>query len=211
MIYGWAAIATKGTFISGQILLKGHIILYLKRYFTCIYMSVVHLLSTRSYWGSSLEMPAISQTTTCNIFEQIKRFLHFNDNNEQVQHGQPGYDKLFKIRPFLNKVREITSYFKEECLAVDEQIIPTKAKKPHKWGYKIFVLSDVSGFSYLAEVEAHQPDLGASSNVVVNLTETVHRNHNYKVFFDNWFTGIGTSFSVSHKRRDLAIWNSSSK
>jgi hypothetical protein len=27
------AIATKGTFISGQILLKGHIILYLKRYF----------------------------------------------------------------------------------------------------------------------------------------------------------------------------------
>lgn len=42
-------------------------------------------------------------------------------------------------------------------MAVDEQIIPTKArsslkqynpKKPHKWGYKVFVLSGVSGFSY---------------------------------------------------------------
>lgn len=40
-------------------------------------------------------------------------------------------------------------------MAVDEQIIPTKArsslkqynpKKPHKWGYKVFVLS--GGFSY---------------------------------------------------------------
>jgi hypothetical protein len=34
------------------------------------------------------------------------------------------------------------------------------------------------------------PNLGASSNVVVKLTQSVPRHHNYKIFFDNWFTGV---------------------
>ncbi|KAJ8945544.1 hypothetical protein NQ318_020390 [Aromia moschata] len=120
---------------------------------------------------------------------------------------QPGYDKLFKIRPFLEKVKErLLLVPKEEHLAVDEQIIPTKArssikqynpKKPHKWGYKVFVLSGISGFSYDFDIFAgptilkeDQPNLGASSNVVVKLIENVPRHQNYKIFFDNWFTGI---------------------
>ncbi|XP_046975179.1 uncharacterized protein LOC124541368 [Vanessa cardui] len=68
-------------------------------------------------------------------------------------------------------------------LCVDEQICSTKArhnlkrynpKKPNKWGYKIYVLSGVSGFAYKFEpetgtenkVEPGEPDLGAASNVV---------------------------------------------
>lgn len=92
---------------------------------------------------------------------------------------------------------------KEEYLAVDEQSIPTKsrstlkqynAKKPHKWGYKAFVLSGVSGFSYEIEIFAGAqsntvlpecPDLGVSSNVVVRLSSTVPHGRNYKLFFDN--------------------------
>lgn len=173
----------------------------------CIYMSVIQLPSTRSYWNNSMEIPNISRAMTCNRFEEIKRFLHFNDNNLQVLHGQPGYDKLFKIRPLLNKIRErLLIIPKEEHMAVDEQIIPTKArsslkqynpKKPHKWGYKVFVLSGVSGFSYDFDfycgttiLADEQPDLGASSNVVVKLSETIPKYVNYKLFFDNWFTSI---------------------
>lgn len=48
----------------------------------CIYMSILHLPSTRSYWNNSMEIPAISQTMTCNRFEEIKRFLHFNNNDD---------------------------------------------------------------------------------------------------------------------------------
>jgi hypothetical protein len=65
---------------------------------------------------------------------------------------------LHKIRPLIEKVHEkLLLAPKEEYLAVDEQIIPTKcrasikqynAKQPHKWGYKAFVLSGISGFSY---------------------------------------------------------------
>ncbi|CAH1982931.1 unnamed protein product [Acanthoscelides obtectus] len=102
-----------------------------------------------------MDIPSISRAMNCNRFEEIRRFLHFNDNTSQAPQGQPGYDKLFKIRPFLNKIRErFLLVPKEEHMAVDKQIIPTKArsslkqynpKKPHKWGYKVFVLS---GFSY---------------------------------------------------------------
>jgi len=55
-------------------------------------------------------------------------------------------------------------------------------KKPHKWGYKAFVLSGISGFSYDFDIFAAAqsntvpdaaPDLGASSNVVVRLTQSV--------------------------------------
>lgn len=58
----------------------------------------------------------------------------------------------------------------ETYLYVDEQICSTKArsnlkiynpKKPHKWVYKIFVLSGVSGFAYKIE-----PKTGAE-NVVL--------------------------------------------
>lgn len=173
----------------------------------CLYMSIIQLPSTRSYWNQSLEIPNISGAMTCNRFEEIKRFMHFNDNTVQIPYGQPGHDKLFKIRPFLNKIRErLLRVPKEEHMAVDEQIIPTKARsslkmynpqKPHKWGYKVFVLSGISGFSYDFDfycgpttLGEDQLDLGASSNVVIKLAETIPKNLNYKLFFDNWFTSI---------------------
>jgi hypothetical protein len=34
------------------------------------------------------------------------------------------------------------------------------------------------------------PDLGANSNVVVRLVQSVPRHHNYKISFDNWFTSL---------------------
>ncbi|CAG4946695.1 unnamed protein product [Parnassius apollo] len=120
--------------------------------------------------------------------------------------GSPGHDKLFKVLPLLDGIRQqLLLVPKEEYLAVDEQIIPTKVRhdlkqynpaKPHKWGYKNQVLSAVSGFSYDFDIFAGDqsntrpvgaPDLGVSGNVVTRLTETVPRHVNHKIFFDNWF------------------------
>ncbi|CAK1594464.1 unnamed protein product [Parnassius mnemosyne] len=71
-------------------------------------------------------------------------------------------------------------------------------KKPHKWGYKIYVLSGVSGFAYKIEPETgsenvvlpNEPDLGASSNVIVRLSREIPRNQNYRLYFDNYFTSL---------------------
>ncbi|KAF2900960.1 hypothetical protein ILUMI_05227 [Ignelater luminosus] len=138
-------------------------------------------------------------------FEEIKRFLHSDNNDEQIPRGQPRHDRLFKIHHFLNGLRNrLMLVPKEENMAVGDPLIPTLAKSTlkqcnfkrlHKWDYKVFVLSGVSGFSYdfndfagSTKFQLHQPDFGASRNVIVKLIETVPRSRNYKIFFDNWFT-----------------------
>ncbi|GJQ84042.1 hypothetical protein Trydic_g10506 [Trypoxylus dichotomus] len=99
-----------------------------------------------------------------------------------------GHDKLHKIRPLLTALRNrLLLLPNEEYLAVDKQIILTKArstlkqyypKKPHKWGYKVYVLSGASGFSYGYEIFAGSqsdtvpidaPDLRVSSNVIFRM------------------------------------------
>ncbi|KAH7975557.1 hypothetical protein HPB52_003168 [Rhipicephalus sanguineus] len=91
-------------------------------------------------------------------------------------------------------------------LVVDEQIVPFKGRsslkqyvpsKPHKWGYKIFVLCDVHGLVYDFSIYKGDirpvpglPDLGASSNVVLELSRSILENKSYLLFFDNWFTSI---------------------
>ena len=71
-------------------------------------------------------------------------------------------DKLQKLCPVIDSINKRLRLVPiEECLAADEKIIPFKdksslkkynPKKPHKWGYKVFVLSGVSGFSYKFEI-----------------------------------------------------------
>ncbi|XP_050305075.1 piggyBac transposable element-derived protein 3-like [Anthonomus grandis grandis] len=174
-----------------------------------LYMSIIQLPQARNYWSSHLGHPAISRVMTCNRWEEIKRFIHFNNNDNFIPRGKPGHDKLFKIRPLLERLQERLNIIPvEEHIAVDELIIPTKArstikqynpKKPHKWGFKVFVLSGISGFSYSFDifagsqsniVPADAPDLGTSSNVVVKFVERVPKHENHKIFFDNWFTSV---------------------
>lgn len=60
------------------------------------------------------------------------------------------------------------------------------------------VLSGVSGFAYKVEIESGkenvvnpgEPDLGASSNVVMRLARIIPRHMNYRLYFDNYFTSI---------------------
>jgi len=70
--------------------------------------------------------------------------------------------------------------------------------KPHKKGYKVFVLSGISGFSYDLEVytveqhelEPNEVDIGASSNVVMCLCRTVPTGVGYHMYFDSYFTSL---------------------
>jgi len=88
-------------------------------------MSILNLPSIRHHWGT-LGSSSIYNIMTVNRFEEIKRFIHFYDNTTNTSDS---YDKLFKVRPLLEQIRNIlVTVPKEEYLAVDEQIIPTKFK-----------------------------------------------------------------------------------
>ena len=148
----------------------------------CIIMSFVHLPSAKGYWNHVNGNKLVQQTMSENRFEKIKQFIHFGNNENVLPFSYPQHDRLFKLSPVIEKLKErfqLISF--KECLSIDEQICATKARsylkqylpsKPNKWGYKLFVLCGVSGFSYDFEVYTgqenntmhrllYEPDLGA--------------------------------------------------
>ncbi|CAK1581447.1 unnamed protein product [Parnassius mnemosyne] len=182
----------------------------LKKYLgICLLLGLVPQPNIRMLWNSILGIPLIIETMTLGNFEKLRSVIHFNDNINYKPRGEPGHDRLFRIRPLLETLRKkCQAVPKRETLSVDEQMCATKAcnflrqylpNKPHKWGYKLLVLCDDKGFAYDFEIysgaendpELRLPDecdLGASSNIVVRLCRSVPRNQNYKIFFDNYYT-----------------------
>ena len=86
-------------------------------------------------------------------FELILRFLHLNDLQIQPQRGQPGFNKLYKIRSLLELILPAfkDNYTPAQFLSIGESMIAFKGhlsflqylpKKPHKWGMKAWVLAD---------------------------------------------------------------------
>lgn len=146
-----------------------------------------------------------------NRFELIRSILHFNDNSSMLSSNDPNRDRLHKLRPLIDHLNNCFSSVPcKQNLALDEQLCATKAHsymkqylpdKPHKWGFKLFFLTDVQGYAYSFEIysgqendsrfrKLNEPDFGASSNVVVRLTRNIPVNKNHKIFFDNYYTAI---------------------
>lgn len=121
-----------------------------------IFMSLFHYPSVRSYW-SKYGFVQIMKTMTVNRFEKIRSVIHFNDNSEHKPVNHPQHDRLHKIRPLVD---HLNSSFKtaapfEQRLSLDKQMCATKVahfkkqylpNKPHKWGFKLFVLCSLSGY-----------------------------------------------------------------
>lgn len=123
----------------------------------CLYMTIVDLPFRRMYWSPGTKQRLVSDAMTVNRFEEIISILHANDNELEKKKGEPGFDRLHKIRPLLvalNNNFDLCAN-KETHVSVDEQIIPFKGrhslkvymmKKPNKWGYKVWVMAGQSGY-----------------------------------------------------------------
>lgn len=160
------------------------------------------------YWNEKLQFTPVSQTMSKNRFKQLRRYFHAADNSKILPKGDPGFDSLFKLRPFLDALQEkCLTVAPEEAQSVDEQMAPFKGRsslrqyiknKPHKWGFKIFVRAGISGIVYqfavytgadtLKKNQDHQ--LGFGGNVVMALCDGLPNASNFKVTFDNWFCSI---------------------
>lgn len=172
------------------------------------YMSLIRISRVTKYW-SKIGVAVIQETMSLNKFEKIRVNLHFNNTDNELPVTDENHDRLFKIRPIVSRLNANFSKVPlEQNICVDEQICSTKArnhmkrynpKKPHKWGYKLNVLCGNSGFAYLIEADTGkenivlpgEPDLGASSNIVMRLARIIPRHLNYRLHFDNYFTSLG--------------------
>ncbi|KAH9632632.1 hypothetical protein HF086_004750 [Spodoptera exigua] len=140
-------------------------------------------------------------------YEQIRQFLHFVDNSQQ------NGDRYFKVRPILKAVRRNCLKIEEEHrYSIDEMMVPYKgtragnrrqylAKKPKKWGFKMFVRAGVSGcvydfvpyagedtFRYHSFTE-HENTLGVGAQVVIALCQSI-KHKPAIVYFDNFFSSL---------------------
>ena len=71
---------------------------------------------------------------TRDRFLVILRYLHFSDNSKMPARGQPGFDKLYKVRPLLDalKTRFKQQYSPHYIQAVDEAMIAYKGRNLSK-------------------------------------------------------------------------------
>lgn len=69
-----------------------------------------------------------------NRFGWILSHLHFNDNSLQPKRGETNYDKLYKIMPLLNCLRETfrNAYQPHQKVAIDESMVKFKGKSSMK-------------------------------------------------------------------------------
>lgn len=120
--------------------------------------SIVRMPSYKMYWAQETRYPLIADVMSRNRFEALKTAFHINDNSNCKSRSDPAYDKLFKVRPLIDKLREnFLTIEPEEHNSIDEIMIPFKGRsslkqyikiKPHKWGIKVFSRAGISGIVY---------------------------------------------------------------
>ena len=140
-----------------------HDLVELKKFLAMtIIMGLINYPCTEDCWITSWPFATITFSSILkrDRFSLIMKFLHLNNSTKYVPKGQPGYNALYKLRPFLNP---LIANFKAgftlgQEVSVDEAIIGFKGrlwfiqympKKTTKWGMKAFVLADsVTGYTY---------------------------------------------------------------
>ena len=140
-------------------------------------MSMHPVHSIRDYWSRDwiLGVPSLARIMTVARFETITQYLHVNDNSKMPARGIPGFDKLFKVRPFLESIRAnfLFQYVPHKEVAIDEAMIKFKGRsslkqympmKPIKRGIKMWCRADgING--YLNDFEIYT---GKSGEGVTN-------------------------------------------
>jgi len=135
----------------------------MKTFFGILMVSGYHPLpSRRMYWSleEDLRVALVAQAMSRNRFEEILRFLHFNDN----QHLDIT-DKMTKLRPLMDRLNHtfMMAYPKHQQMDLDEAMIEYFGrhgckqcirKKPVRFGFKAWCLN--SRFGYLAVFDIYQ-------------------------------------------------------
>lgn len=176
----------------------------LKKFLGILLLSGYHRLpSQRMYWSldEDVGVPCVFRCMPRTTFLDIKRFLHFADNNAIV--GTT--DRMYKVRPLmhlLNKKFQQHGVFHRN-LSIDESMVkyfghhPCKQfirGKPIRFGYKNWMLCSSDGYCYAFDTycgkSSISENLPLGSRVVLSFCENISTPSDHILYFDNFFTGI---------------------
>lgn len=170
-----------------------------------IAMSIHRVPSLRDYWSTDwvLGVPAFSKVMARDRFLDIYYNIHLCDNSQMPQRGDENFDKLFKVRSFMENLNTKfrLNYNPHREQAIDEAMIKYKGRtslkqympmKPIKRGIKMWCRADSSN-GYLCEFSIYTGksgqgvEHGLGYTVVSNLCQHIKGNW-YIIFCDNFFT-----------------------
>ena len=167
-----------------------------------------------------LATPGYSAIMPRNRFQEILTSLNFNNNDNYIAYGKEGYDPIFHIRPIIDAIVPNFSkvYSVAQELSLDEMTIAFKGKhhlkqynpkKPDKWGYKVFVLSEaITGYvtewnMYTGiETPAMTPEgrtLSFTHSIVRELVSPYY-NYSHHVYMDRFYSSpaVATEFAKNN-------------
>uniref|UniRef100_A0A8P4JXH0 PiggyBac transposable element-derived protein domain-containing protein n=1 Tax=Dicentrarchus labrax TaxID=13489 RepID=A0A8P4JXH0_DICLA len=184
-------------------------------------MGLVHKSEIEDYWAEFWPTftPGFGKVMSRNRFEMNLSFFHFANNEEYVERGQPGYDRLFKVRPIIDLIipRFSAVYGPRKQLSLDEMTIAFKGKctlkmynpnKPDKYGYKAFVLSEAkSGYVlqwslYTGQHGDEVTDLGAT-HVLVRQLMAQHIGKGHELYMDSYYTSPAVATELANVETGL--------
>ncbi|KAL2102438.1 hypothetical protein ACEWY4_001606 [Coilia grayii] len=184
-------------------------------------MGVVEKHELVDYWSEFwlTYTPGFGKIMSRNRFQIILSFLHFNDNQNYIGRGQPGHDRLFKVRPIIDLIIPCFSnvYGPRKELSLDEMTIAFKGRstlklynpnKPDKYGYKVFVLSEAkSGYvlqwsMYTGQRADEHAEIGAS-HLVVSQLMAPYTGKGHEVYMDSYYTSPAVATELASKDTGL--------
>lgn len=207
----------------------------LKAFLGIIIQMGIHVLPTiEDYWSSNplLQVVEIAETMTLQRFQKILKFLHINDNLAMPSRTDENYDKLYKVRPLVDRLNNLcqSNASITNSQSIDECMIKFKGRsslkqympmKPVKRGYKVWCRADSStGYLYQFQVYTGKTDTaetGLGSNVVKSLCEPLLQNgYSGHMAFDNFFSsfdllqhlyeqGVYSTATIRSDRVDLPL------
>lgn len=90
-------------------------------------MGIVRLPSMYDYWNTNplLKTPGISSGMSRHRFRSLLSHLHLNDNSTAPDRSSQQFDKLYKVRPLLERIHNDSQicYQPHQQLSVDEAMI----------------------------------------------------------------------------------------
>lgn len=171
-----------------------------------LYMSINKKSSYRDYWSQDEDLhdSYISKLMPVKRFSFLLSHLHLNDNSLMPLPNHPNFDKLYKLRPFIDFLSQsfIDCYKPHRNVAVDESMVKFKGRssmkqfmrdKPIKRGYKIWMLCDESAYNLKFQIyvgkDKNKVECGLGERVVLDLTSGLE-GKNHIVYMDNFFSSL---------------------
>ena len=172
--------------------------------FVCVLL-LLGITGVRSYrhaWSmkNAQFIVRLNELMTCNRFEAISSFFHVVIPEEELQNSSHPLKKILPLRNHMkSKSKEL--YQPLQQVSIDGRMVKSKARtkfrqymkdKPAKWGFKYWVASDPSAYTYdfnlyLGAAQSDRSEHGLAYDVVTTLVATLH-HQNYQLYCDNFYS-----------------------